>query len=206
MKLAEIAVDPAQRPHVSGWRTHSKRPVPCACVQTVPDYPKNLSGICYYIWTDIFFGDVGNGRMNQFVPQLILGNALDGTSGPPDYKPHWGHHETWMFGAHYFFEHVNGSGAAYGTLFPAFVGETLYTSFVQHPIGTNGDFGWTLTMGAMNDSSRTSTVVADKPCKQAKAPATETRPGRFFHRHIPLDEIAFRVLASHFLTGLISAA
>ena len=69
--------------------------------------------------------------MNQFVPQLILGNALDGTSGPPDYKPHWGHHETYMFGAHYFFEHTNGSGAAYGKLFPAYVGETLYTSFTQ---------------------------------------------------------------------------
>lgn len=101
----------------------------------------------------------------KFVPQLILGNALDGTSGPPDYKPHFGHHETYKFGAHYFFEHVNGSGAAYGTLFPAYVGETLYTSFVQHPIGTHGDFGWTLTMGAMNDSSRTSTVVANKPCR-----------------------------------------
>jgi hypothetical protein len=25
-----------------------------------------------------------------------------------------GHHDTYMFGAHYFFEHVNGSGAAYG--------------------------------------------------------------------------------------------
>ena len=106
---------------------------------------------------------VGNGRMNQFVPQLILGNALDGTSGPPDYKPHFGHHDTYRFGGHYFFEHVNGSGSAYGTLFDAYVGETLYTSFVQHPIGTDGDFGWTLTMGAMNDSSRTSTVVADKP-------------------------------------------
>ena len=107
--------------------------------------------------------------MNQFVPQLILGNALDGTSGPPDYKPHFGHHDTYKFGAHYFFEHVNGSGAAYGTLFPAYVGETLYTSFVQHPIGADGDFGWTLTMGAMNDSSRTSTVVADKPCKPTKS-------------------------------------
>lgn len=103
-----------------------------------------------------------------------------------------------MFGAHYFFEHVNGSGAAYGALFPAYVGETLYTSFVQHPIGTDGDFGWTLTMGAMNDSSRTSTVVADKPCKQAKAPATESRRGRFLHCCIPLGKMASRVLASHF--------
>ena len=102
---------------------------------TVPEYPKNKSGICYYIWTDIFFGDVGNGRMNQFVPQLILGNALDGTSGPPDYTPHWGRHETYKFGAHYFFEHVNGSGAAYGKLFDAYVGES------DHPGLTLFQFG-----------------------------------------------------------------
>lgn len=42
------------------------------------------------------------GRMNQLVPQLILGNALDGSSGPPEYNPHYGTHLTWEFGAHYF--------------------------------------------------------------------------------------------------------
>ncbi len=45
--------------------------------------------------------------MNQFVPQLILGSALDGSSGPPAYTPHWGEHATWAFGAHYFFETFN---------------------------------------------------------------------------------------------------
>jgi hypothetical protein len=75
---------------------------------TVPEMPAKLDGICYYIWTDIFFGDMSNGRMNQFVPQLILGNALDGSSGPPLYKPHFGEHRSYQFGAHYFFEVVNG--------------------------------------------------------------------------------------------------
>merc|ERR1712216_959074 len=42
---------------------------------TVPQLPEKTDGICYYIWTDIFFGDMSLGRMNQFVPQLILGNA-----------------------------------------------------------------------------------------------------------------------------------
>jgi hypothetical protein len=70
---------------------------------TVPQLPEKQDGICYYIWTDIFFGDMSYGRMNQFVPQLILGNALDGSSGAPDYKPKWGLHKTWSFGAHYFF-------------------------------------------------------------------------------------------------------
>ena len=47
--------------------------------------------------------------MNQFVPQLILGSALDGSSGAPEYRPHYGEHPTWMFGAHYFFETLNAS-------------------------------------------------------------------------------------------------
>eukprot|EP01047_Picozoa_sp_COSAG01_P140668 COSAG01_NODE_71611_length_255_cov_0.826923_1_plen_55_part_10 len=41
------------------------------------------------------------------VPQLILGNALDGSSGAPAFKPKWGEHKTWSFGAHYFFETYN---------------------------------------------------------------------------------------------------
>jgi hypothetical protein len=65
---------------------------------------------------------MSNGRMNQFVPQLILGNALDGSSGAPAYKPKWGEHKTWSFGAHYFFETFNVSSnstvghAAYGEM------------------------------------------------------------------------------------------
>ena len=104
---------------------------------SVPDYPEQQDGICYYIWTDVFFGDVGFGRMNQFVPQLILGNALSGSSGPPNYTPSWAVHDTWAFGAHYFFEIFNTSTnatdghAAYGPLFPASPGETLYTTFTS---------------------------------------------------------------------------
>lgn len=45
--------------------------------------------------------------MNQFVPQLILGSALDSSSGPPHYTPKWGNHKDWAFGAHYFFETYN---------------------------------------------------------------------------------------------------
>ena len=134
---------------------------------TVPDLPARQDGICYYIWTDAFFGDVSLGRMNQFVPQLILGEALDGSSGPPDFVPRFGTHHTWKFGAHYFFEIWNettkqvDSHAAYGSMFDAFAGETLFTSFVQ----SEGKAGpvWTLTMGAVNDTRRVSTVVAAQP-------------------------------------------
>ena len=131
----------------------------------VPAPPRNASGICYYLWSDVFMGDMSWGRMNQFVPQLILGDALDGSSGAPSYDPHYGHHDTWAFGAHYFFEVFDGSNvqakAAYGELYPAAEGETLFTSFAA----SAGPFGpsWTLQMGVIGDASRTSTVVVDQP-------------------------------------------
>ena len=134
---------------------------------TVPEPPKAIDGITYYIWTDIFFGDESQGRMNQFVPQLILGNALDGSSGPPTFKPHWGEHQTWAFGAHYFFETLNASTgkvdahAAYGKMFPAHVGETLFTSFVA--TSTPAGPAWTLTMGAANDTARVSSLTVPAP-------------------------------------------
>ena len=131
----------------------------------VPGLPKNLSGICYYLWSDIFMGDMSWGRMNQFVPQLILGDALDGSTGPPNFDPHYGHHSTWAFGAHYFFEIFDGTDvqakAAYGDLYPAVEGETLFTSFTASP----GPFGpqWTLEMGVVGDASRTSSVLVQQP-------------------------------------------
>jgi len=136
---------------------------------TVPQLPEKQDGICYYIWTDIFFGDMSYGRMNQFVPQLILGNALDGSSGAPDYKPKWGLHKTWSFGAHYFFETYNAttnstqSHAAYGDLFEAHAGEEIYTKFEASQKADAEGPTWTLTMGAVADKTRTSTVVVDKP-------------------------------------------
>jgi hypothetical protein len=54
---------------------------------TVPGLPAKNDGITYYIWTDVFFGDASLGRMNQFVPQLMFGNVLDESSGPPNYSP-----------------------------------------------------------------------------------------------------------------------
>jgi hypothetical protein len=32
--------------------------------------------------------------MNQLVPQLFLGSALDAWSGPPEYHPYWRTHQT----------------------------------------------------------------------------------------------------------------
>ena len=134
----------------------------------VPGYPKTTDDITYYIWTDLQFGDAGLGYMNQFVPQLVLGEALDGSSDFPNYEPRWGHHKTWMFGAHYFFQvYTNESRteyeahAAYGELYPASPGEMLYTQFnaagpLEAPV-------WTLTMGVVGDSTRVSTIVVPQP-------------------------------------------
>eukprot|EP00040_Diaphanoeca_grandis_P026486 m.148436 g.148436 ORF g.148436 m.148436 type:complete len:325 (-) comp30596_c0_seq1:406-1380(-) len=136
---------------------------------TVPEQPDKIDGITYYIWSDIFFGDVGYGHMNQFVPQLILGSALDSSSGPPLFDPMWHTHQTWMFGAHYFFEVFNATAnatqgkAAYGKLYPAKAGETLFTSFTQSKSSKVDGTAWTLKMGVVGDADRTSVVVVDQP-------------------------------------------
>jgi hypothetical protein len=42
--------------------------------------------------------------MNQFVNQLMLGQPLFGSTGPPDYDPLWMPVTTWIFAAQYFME------------------------------------------------------------------------------------------------------
>ena len=103
-------------------------------------------------------------RMNQFVPQLMLGEPLDGSSGPPLYKPLWHSHKTWVFGAQYFFELYNETSnkteghAATGVTYPCKEGEIIFTSFELAE-----DWVWTLKMGVKGDSSRLSQVVAKQP-------------------------------------------
>jgi hypothetical protein len=139
---------------------------------TVPELPKRLDGITYYMWTDVYFGDASLGRMNQLVPQLLLGSVLDSSSGPPDYEPHWHKHKTWAFGAHYFFETLNTTTnetqahAAYGDLHPTWPGERLYTIFSLSPGGDGMDADspkWTLTMGVEGDDTRVSKLVVERP-------------------------------------------
>jgi len=74
--------------------------------------------------------------MNQFVPQLMLGNPLCNSSGPPDYKPKWHEESTWTFGAQYFFEIFNETAnatqghAATGEMFGTKEGETIFTKCI----------------------------------------------------------------------------
>mmetsp|Transcript_7495 Transcript_7495/g.18221 ORF Transcript_7495/g.18221 Transcript_7495/m.18221 type:complete len:209 (+) Transcript_7495:401-1027(+) len=102
--------------------------------------------------------------MNQFVPQLMLGEPLDGSSGPPNYLPKWHNHSTWCFGAQYFFEVFNNTSnrteahAVTGKTYPCKPGEVLYT---QYTLSRN--WTWTLEMGVKDDNSRVSQVVVEKP-------------------------------------------
>jgi hypothetical protein len=135
---------------------------------TVPALPRNQTGITYFLWSDVFTGDMGQGRMNQLVPQLLLGEVLSGSTGPPDYNPIYSTFSSWMFGAHYFFETYNESTgavdahAAYGGLYPADEGEVLFSSFEVDPAGPFGP-AWVVRMGVVGDATRVSTLVAEQP-------------------------------------------
>jgi len=140
---------------------------------TVPALPTSIDdSITYYIWTDVFFGDEGRGIMNQLVPQLILGDALDGSSGPPNYEPKWGFHDSWAFASHYYFELQTNkdqgddeSHAAYGEFFPAHQGEVIRTTFELSSEGqpSSSSPKWTLTMEIVGDDSRVSVLVVNEP-------------------------------------------
>jgi len=133
----------------------------------VPKLPE-VVGPTFFVYYNIDWQAAGpkgsDARMNQFVPQLMLGNPLCGSSGPPLYLPKWAEHKTWVFGAQYFFEIFNKSAnktqghAATGTTYPCKEGETIYTTF-----SLSEDWVWTLTMGVKGDESRVSKVVAAKP-------------------------------------------
>jgi hypothetical protein len=156
-------------------------------LMTVPKLPKQMDAVTYYLWTDVFFGDALGGRMNQFVPQLLLGSVLDDSSGPPNFRPSWHVHQTWAFGAHYFFEIIANdtdnnntmeAHAAYGELHPAWPGETLLTTFELVPAGQQHHYDdddtkrkntnsknpkWILTMSVVGDDTRVSTLVVERP-------------------------------------------
>ena len=189
--LTQVATQPQHSPGrlEPGWRMGTSprnKPPPGACqggpcggmahyptapgivyeaVFDVPAMPKKIDGICFYIYFNIFFSGKGHGKMNQFVPQLMLGNSLTASSGPPDYKPIWVEHASWVFSSQYFMEINNtktGNAAeghaATGDAYPAKEGEKVWTRF-----SLSDDYVWTLGMGVVGDPNRTSTVVSEKP-------------------------------------------
>ena len=133
----------------------------------VPKLPKVI-GPTFFVYYNIDWQAAGppntDARMNQFVPQLMLGEPLDGSTGAPLYKPIWHSHKSWVFGAQYFFELFNETSnateghAATGVTYPCKEGEVLFTSFEL-----SEDWVWSLHMGVKNDPSRLSTVVVERP-------------------------------------------
>ena len=71
----------------------------------VPDLPKQYDSTenTYYDYLNIFWRQQPTGGyMNQFVPQLMLGNALANSTNGPEYHPSWIKMDTWHIGAQYF--------------------------------------------------------------------------------------------------------
>ena len=130
--------------------------------------PTSDPTFCHYIYFNIFFPNYSppGAVYNQFVPQLVLGDALTGSSGPPDFTPLWGNYSTWAFSAQYFFA-LNASGgepqpslhAATGAVFPAAAGEVLWTRMDFDAAALS----WRLSMGIVGDAARTSVVDVPKP-------------------------------------------
>lgn len=131
----------------------------------VPPIPTVIGGT-YYIYFNIFFGNAEGGKFNQFVPQLMLGSALSGSSNYPYYKPIFNNLKTWHFGSQYFFALNNASvssgWSAYaktGELIDCYAGQTLYTQF-----SLNDDKNeWTLTMGIKGNETAVSVVTTNVP-------------------------------------------
>jgi len=73
----------------------------------VPPLPEyfDTESMTYYDYFNIYFDGAyqpKGGKFNQFVPQLMLGNALAQSTGPPKYDPIWVQLDSWHFGAQYF--------------------------------------------------------------------------------------------------------
>ena len=99
----------------------------------VPELPKKIGPTWFAYYNIDWQAAAPNGsdaRMNQFVPQLMLGHPLDGTTGPPHYNPLWHERSTWCFGAQYFFEIFNAS--ANSTSAHAATGETYNCTPVRN--------------------------------------------------------------------------
>lgn len=109
--------------------------------------------------------------MNQFVNQLMLGQALYGSTGAPSYDPVWGSAPSWFFAAQYFMEiYPNGTAkAASGPFYNCSQRDILWTEYAL-----SEDWAWTLSMGVVGDAARTSTLRVEQPFMGMLAPETSS--------------------------------
>lgn len=127
--------------------------------------------------------------MNQFVPQLMLGNALANSTNHPKYNPHWIKLDTWHIGAQYSMglcvkneTYPDGfecdrqtwlAKAATGKLVPVEPGEVVEASFElvekENNAGakvhwSNSSLEWHLCISVVDGGpDRLSEVVSDRP-------------------------------------------
>lgn len=147
------------------------QPVSFSARFNVPALPRDIDTadpeFCHYVYFNIFFpnGAPPGGVYNQFVPQLVLGDALTGSSGAPHYEPSWGNYSSWFFSSQYFFA-LNTTAypspsyhAATGPVYPVDAGEELWTRMDFDA----GAASWRLSMGVVGDAARTSVVEAPRP-------------------------------------------
>jgi hypothetical protein len=147
----------------------------------VPQLPAKFDTVetTYYDYLNVFWrsNPVG-GFMNQFVPQLMLGNALANSTNAPYYKPIWIEMDRWHIGAQYFMALCNGTlgtfdcqnwipKAATGKLVSVNPGEMVETSFVlkkEKSCCKKSKYVWTLRIGVVGGGpERQSVVIVDRP-------------------------------------------
>jgi len=144
----------------------------------VPELPVKFetASMTYYDYLNIFWRDNPKGGfMNQFVPQLMLGNPLANSTNAPDYKPIWIEMNSWHIGAQYFMGLCGESSdckkwipkAATGRLVAVEPGEVVETSFSLKEVThccKETQLVWTLHIGVVGGGpDRQSIVVSDRP-------------------------------------------
>ncbi|KAL3916660.1 MAG: hypothetical protein SGILL_005075 [Bacillariaceae sp.] len=150
----------------------------------VPELPESfdVTQTTYYDYINIFWRqNIYPGYMNQFVPQLMLGNALANSSNHPLYEPQWIKLESYHISAQYFMaicqddddesltdNHTNkkkcdkwSGRAATGELIAVEPGEGIFTRFEL--VGPQESAMWELTMGVIGDPMRVSRVYVPRP-------------------------------------------
>lgn len=147
----------------------------------VPSLPAkfNTNTMTYYDYLNVFWRtNPKGGYMNQFVPQLMLGNALANSTNAPFYKPIWIKMSSWHVGAQYFMGLCGASSdcsnnnwipkAATGELVAVTPGEVVETSFElkeeQGCCKNSTRYVWELRIGVVGGGpQRQSIVIADRP-------------------------------------------
>lgn len=96
----------------------------------------------FYVWGDLDFDDYGAShfhdvpahlrtihpcRMNQIVPQVMIGNCL-ASNTPDEYKPSWVEFDEWVIQAQYYWQASDNDGHALcGTYIPVTPGDLIRT-------------------------------------------------------------------------------